>query len=228
MTKHNEASRRLFLKQAVAFSSIMVFPTIITKAISGVDKPLTGLAGASERVNLACCGIGNQGGVDIKSLYDTGLCNIVALCDTDMGAPHTQKTLKQFPDVPRFQDFRVMFDKMGNQIEAITAGVPDHSHFPITMMALALGKHVYVEKPMARTFNEVELMMKAARKYNVATQMGNQGHSEANYFQFKAWTEAGIVKDITQITEFMNNGWRWHGMKVSDHFPEQPIPALKT
>jgi len=66
--------------------------------------------------------------------------------------------------------------------------------------------------------------MKGEEKHNVDYQMGNQGHSEENYFQFKAWTEAGIVKDITQITEFMNNGWRWHGMKVSDHFPEQPIP----
>ena len=66
--------------------------------------------------------------------------------------------------------------------------------------------------------------MKGEEKHNVDYQMGNQGHSEENYFQFKAWTEAGIVKDITQYTEFMNNGWRWHGMKVSDHFPEQPIP----
>ena len=53
---------------------------------------------------------------------------------------------------------------------------------------------------MARTFQEVELMMEGAKKYNVATQMGNQGHSEANYFQFKAWKDAGIIKDVTAIT----------------------------
>jgi predicted dehydrogenase len=155
MTKQNESSRRLFLKQAVALSALSAFPVILTKAMSGVNAPLAGLASAGERVNLACCGCGNQGGSDIKSLYDTGLCNIVALCDTDMGAPHTAKTLEKFPDVPRFQDFRKMFDKMSNQIDAVLVGVPDHSHFPITMMALALGKHVYVEKPMGRTFNEV-------------------------------------------------------------------------
>jgi len=131
------------------------------------------------------------------------LANIVALCDVDMGAPHTLEVMKMFPNVPRFQDFRKMFDKMGNQIDAITAGVPDFSHFPITMLAMSLGKHVYVEKPMARTFNEVELMMQGAQKYKVVTQMGNQGHSEANYFQFKAWTEAGIIKDVTAITAHM-------------------------
>ena len=39
----------------------------------------------------------------------------------------------------------------------------------------------------------------------VAAQMGNQGHSEANYFQFKGWTEAGIIKNVTKITAFMNS-----------------------
>jgi hypothetical protein len=136
--------------------------------------------------------------------------------------------LEQFPDVPRFQDFRTMFDKMGSQIEAVTIGVPDHSHFPITMMALGLGKHVYVEKPMARTFQEIELMMAAARKHpTVVTQMGNQGHSEANYFQFKAWTEAGIIKDVTAITAHMNGSRRWHGWDTAHaQFPPvQPVPG---
>ena len=206
MTKKNEASRRLFLKQAATLSSLMVFPTILTKAMSGIDAPTAGLAGANERINLACIGIGNQGGSDVFSLYDTGFCNIVALCDTEMGGQRTQKVLQKFPDVPRFQDFRKMFDKMANQIDAVLVGVPDHSHFAISMLAMSLGKAVYVEKPMGRTFNEVELMMNAARKYKVVTQMGNQGHSEANYFQFKAWTEAGIIKDVTAITAHMKFG----------------------
>ena len=42
---------------------------------------------------------------------------------------------------------------------------------------------------MARTFQEIEVMMRAEKKFGVVTQMGNQGHSEANYFQFKAWKE---------------------------------------
>ncbi|MEQ3273857.1 gfo/Idh/MocA family oxidoreductase, partial [Bacteroides thetaiotaomicron] len=45
---------------------------------------------------------------------------------------------------------------------------------------------------------------------NLATQVGNQGHSEANYFQFKAWMDAGIIKDVTAVTAHMNNPRRWH------------------
>ena len=95
------------------------------------------------------------------------------------------------------------------------------------MMAMSEGKHVYVEKPLSRTFLESELIMKAARKYpEVVTQMGNQGHSEANYFQFKAWKEAGIIKDVTAIMAHMNNPRRWHGWDPDiKKFPAaEPVP----
>ena len=216
-------SRRRFLKQALALSAISTAPGLLSGQVSSFGKP----ASPSDRVNLACIGIGNRGGEIINALHNTGLCNIVALCDVDMGAPHTLKIMEKFPDVPRFQDFRKMFDKMANKIDAVSVGTPDHSHFPVTMMAMALGKHVYVEKPLARTFHENELLMKAARKYNVATQMGNQGHSEGNYFQFKAWVEAGIIKDVTAITAHMNSARRWHGWDTGiTRFPAaQPVPG---
>lgn len=213
--------RRDFIKTGSAgFAGISILPAHLLGKKVGKIAP-------SEKVNLACCGIGNRGGAITKSLHDTGLANIVAFCDVDMGAPHTLQILKQFPDIPRFQDFREMFDKMGNQIEAVSVGTPDFSHFPIVMLAMSLGKHVYVEKPMARTFQEVELMMKGANKYNVATQMGNQGHSEGNYFQFKAWKDAGIIKDVTSISAHMNSRRRWHGFdpKMKQYPASEPVPA---
>lgn len=200
-------SRRTFLRNSILATSAL--------ALSRYSMAETKLAKPNERVNLACVGIGNRAGEIIRDLYKTGLCNIVALCDVDMGAPHTEAILKDFPDVPRFQDFRQMFDKMANQIDAVSIGTPDFSHFPVTMMAMDLGKHVYVEKPLARTFYENELLMQKAKKFpKVVTQMGNQGHSEANYFQFKAWKDAGIIKDVTRIDAHMNNARRWHGWDV--------------
>ncbi|MDR2810056.1 MAG: Gfo/Idh/MocA family oxidoreductase [Tannerellaceae bacterium] len=223
--KSTEISRRLFLKQAVTASAVSTIPSFWIPA-KARTMPTSPLISANDRVNLALIGVGNRGGEIAGELYNTGLCNIVALCDVDMGAPHTQAIISKFPNVPRFQDFRKMFDTMGNQIDAVTAGVPDHSHFPVTMEAMAHGKHVYVEKPMARTFNEVELMMKGEKKYGVVTQMGNQGHSEGNYFQFKAWLDAGIIKDVTAVTAHMNSPRRWHGWdpKITDFPAAEPIP----
>jgi predicted dehydrogenase len=213
--------RRSFLKGVLAAGT---YSMIAPRFVFAAGSP-------NAKVNLAICGIGNRGGEVLQSLHKTGLCNIVALCDTEMGGPRTQAALKQFPDVPRFQDFRKMFDKMGKQIDAVTVATPDFSHFPIAMLAMSLGKHVYCEKPMGHSFRQIELMMAAEKKYKVGAQMGNQGHSDPNYFQFKAWTEAGIIKNVTKITAFMNNPRRWHDTakfsfsKVTDYLPEEPVPS---
>lgn len=212
--------RRSFLKTAAALSAASAFPYFVVRA---KDAPK---AGPNERVNVACCGIGGRGADVVNGLAATGLMNIVAVCDTDMGAAATAKILKKYPDVPRFKDFRQMLDKMGNQIDAVTAGVPDHAHFPIAMMAMGLGKHVYSEKPMAHTFNEIDLMMAAEKKHKVAAQMGNQGHSDGNYFQFKAFVEAGIIKNVHKVVGHMNGVRRWHKWNgnVTGMPAGQPVP----
>lgn len=204
-------SRRHFLKTAVAASTVY---SILPGSVLG----------ANEKVNLACIGIGGRGGGIAKSMHATGLAKVVALCDVNMGGKNTSEVAKRFADVPKFSDFRKMFDKMANQIDAVTIGVPDHSHFPIAMQAMALRKHLYVEKPLAHTFQEVELMMKAEKKYKVAAQMGNQGHSGNNFFQFKAWVEAGIIKDVYKVTSYMNKSRRWHGWKITGYPTGEKMP----
>lgn len=192
--------------------------------------------GANKKVNLAAIGIGQQGGNILRTFAQDPNVNIVALCDVDIESSGPVISWKdgegwmsekstpaanaaRFPNVPKFRDFRVMFDKMGNQIDAVCIGVPDHSHFPIAMASMMLGKHVYVEKPLARTFQECELLMKAEKKYGVVTQMGNQGHSGDNYFQFKAWKDAGIIKDVTHVDASMNGARRWHKYGTVNSFP---------
>jgi len=180
--------------------------------------------GANEKVNVAFIGCGGMGNSDAKSVNGTGLVNVVALCDVAMGTGHTADTEKLFPQAKKFRDFREMFDKMGDQIDACTVATPDHSHFPISMLAMSLGKHIYVEKPLAHTFQEIELMMAAEKKYGVSCQMGNQGHSGGNYHQFKLWKEEGVIKDVTKVTAFMNSGRRWHGWKFDDFPQAEPMP----
>lgn len=206
--KTNDNSRRQFLKHAAALSATTVIPSLFTNKIKSETKNTVLIN--NEKINLAFIGIGNRGNEVAKEFIKTGLCNITVLCDVDMGAKHTLEITNMLPEALRFKDFRKMFDNSANKFDAVVICTPDHSHFPITMEAMAHGKHVYVEKPLARTFYECELLMQAEKKYGVITQMGNQGHSEANYFQFKAWKDAGIIKDVTAVTAHMNNPRRWH------------------
>ncbi len=208
----NSLSRRRFLQTTAAAGA--AFSLIPGRVM-----------GANEKVNVACIGIGGRGGGVAKTLNSKeDLSNIVALCDVDLGSGRTQEVANMFPDVPKFKDFRVMFDKMGKDIDAVSIGVPDHSHFPIAMTAMSLGKSLYVEKPLAHTFQEVELMMAAEKKYKVAAQMGNQGHSGNNYFQFKEWVKAGIIKDVTRVDAYMNKSRRWHGWEIDGFLKGAKLP----
>lgn len=212
--------RRDFLKGALTAGSFAFLPSGVFGALESQRRRI----GPNEKVDVAIVGIGNRG-VDVsKALHATGIANIVALCDTEIGAPRTEATLKAFPGLPQFRDFRAMFDKMGSQFDAVAVVTPDHSHFPVAMLAMAQGKGVYVEKPLAHSFRQIELLMAAEKRHRVACQMGNQGHSEANYFQFKAWVDAGIIRNVTKITAFMNSPRRWHGMDVSGYMPGEPTP----
>lgn len=207
-------SRRDFLRAAGAASAFTILPSW-----SADELP------PSERVNLACCGCGGQGGQDINTLFGTGLANIVALCDVDANGTGATAMRKKFPEAKFYDDFRKMFDEMAGKIDAVLVGVPDHAHFPICMQAMALGKAVYCEKPLGHTFEENELLMAAAKKHKVVTQMGNQGHSGGNYFQFKAWSEAGIIKDVTHVDAYMNGARRWHKYGPITGYPEaEPMP----
>lgn len=218
------ANRRKFIHDTVLAATGLAYAGSPIKLTAASYRRIIG---ANARVNLAMVGVGNRGAEDIDQFDKTGLANIVAMCDVDMGAPHTQKSIAKFSNAKKFKDFRKMFDQMSNQFDAVAAAIPDFSHFAVCALALHMGKHIYSEKPLTRTFHEAELLIKYARQHpQLATQMGNQGHSEANYFQFKAWKDAGIIKDVTAITAHMNNSRRWHGWDtdIKKYPPKEPVP----
>ena len=195
-------SRRSFLQAALAAGS---FPFVPALAAGKPWRP-------GEKVRLACVGIGQQAWNDIKSFEHTGLVEIAALCDTDLKGRQCAAALKRYPAAPRFTDFRKMLDAMAGKIDAVAVMNPDFSHFPALMDAMRRGLPVFTVKPLAHTFEECELLMKAVAKYGVATQMGNQGHSGANYYQFKHYVETGVidVSKLTRLVAHMNNSRRWH------------------
>ncbi|MBT8038411.1 MAG: Gfo/Idh/MocA family oxidoreductase [Verrucomicrobiae bacterium] len=224
------STRRSFIKKSALFGGLSILPShwVLGQNASSGHAP-------SGQINLAAVGIGNKGLATIKMAHGTGLCNIVALCDVDLKGAHTQEALKLFASTGNqptgrkaklFTDFRKMFDSMADEIDAVLISTPDHAHFACTILAMSLGKHVYTEKPLTHTFGQAErLIQMAAKNPTLATQMGNQGYSGANYFQFKAWAEAGIVKDITRITAHMSRPRRWHDWGTNaSAYPNEPTP----
>lgn len=196
-----------------------------TAAVAAGATLLPGLSGCRQnKINVAVIGVGGRGEASWKECLNE---NVVALCDvSDMAAAEGFKT---FPKARRFKDFRVMFDKMANEIDAVIVATPDHVHFAAAMAAMQLGKHVYVEKPLAHNIWQLRTLRKAAKHYKVITQMGNQGHATMGIRYIKEWYEAGILGNVKEVIAWFDGpGFDPQGyfVKPADYPPkEEPVPA---
>ena len=68
---------------------------------------------------------------------------------------------KQLPHAKKYKDFRIMLAEMGDKIDAVLVGTPDHTHAVAAMAAMKAGKHVYCEKPLAHSVAEVRALRKS-------------------------------------------------------------------
>src|SRR5438132_4743105 len=148
------------------------------------------------KLNVAGIGIGSRGGADVAEVAGLGH-NIVAVCDVD--EKYAAKEFAKYADAKRFKDYRVMLDKMGKEIDAVVIGTPDHTHAVIAMEVMRHGKHVYCEKPLAHSVDEVRKLMAASQQYKVVTQLGNQGHSSDTIRRVCEWVWAGAIGRVHTI-----------------------------
>jgi hypothetical protein len=171
-----------------------------------------------DKLNVASIGCGGQGGTDLNAASLTE--NIVALCDVDDA--RASANFKKFEKQPKYKDFRVMLDKEGKNIDAVTIGIPDFMHATVALACMQRGKHVYVEKPLTRTPWEAQLLRDAAIKYKVATQMGNQGFShECNRVAAEiVWS--GAIGDVTEAHFSVTPGTHPTGLQALP--PEESVP----
>jgi predicted dehydrogenase len=166
-------------------------------AFTFVPRHVLGIAGqpsANNRLNIAGIGVGGRGASDIEGVSSE---NIAFLCDADLS--RAAGTIKKHPQAKLYRDFREMLEKEHKNIDAVVIGAPDHIHAPAAVMAMKMGKHVYVEKPMAHTIYEARRMTEVAKETGVVTQMGNQGHAGAGlrlYWEFIKDGAIGTVREV--------------------------------
>ncbi|HOR97158.1 MAG TPA: Gfo/Idh/MocA family oxidoreductase [Kiritimatiellia bacterium] len=217
-------SRRRF----VAASSLAAFGfRIVPRHVLGAP----GQPPPSERLNLGLIGIGGMGKSHAGIFSTIPSVRIAALCDVDM--TRATDVLKQYPDLPFHKDYRVMLEKEKG-LDAVAIATPDHTHAPISLLAMKLGKHVYCQKPMAHTIEEARLMANVAAETKTVTQMGNQGHAGEGLRLTKEWLDAGVIGAVKEIhvwtdRPIMNMGakavrvWYSNGQRRPTATP--PVPA---
>jgi predicted dehydrogenase len=181
--------RRSFLKNTTgALAASSVFPTF---AIGKSGQS------ANSKLNVAFIG---SGGWIAQQPYQQGCSeeNLVAFCDVDSG--QCAENMKSWRTTqPFFEDFRVMFDKMHKEIDAVVVSTPDHTHFAATLAAMERGIHVYTQKPLTHNIWQARTLLKARERYQVVTQMGNQGHAGDGIRQSVEAYRAGLIGEVAQV-----------------------------
>lgn len=217
--KGSEISRRQFLgKSAMATAGFMIVPRHV------LGGP--GQTAPSDLLNIGCVGVGGKGSSDIRSLSSE---NIIALCDVDdiqtarflKSRRNTPEKLAMYEKAGKYRDFRVMLEKE-KSIDAITVSTPDHNHAVIAMMAIKMGKHVFVQKPLTHTIKEARFLEKAAKEHNIVSQMGNQGHAGEGARLINEWIWDGAIGDVREAHVWTNRPIWPQGINAPKEIPSVP------
>jgi predicted dehydrogenase len=178
--------RRRFVGDVAAGAAF----TIVPRHVLG-----RGYRPPSDTLSVACIGVGGMGRNDVRGM--TGE-TIYALCDVDWR--QAEDAFTTHSQAKRYKDFREMLAKDAANIDLVTVSTPDHAHAAAVMAALRAGKHVYCQKPLARTLGEVRtIMAESTRRPRQVTQMGNQGHAGEGTRQIREWVEAGAIGTVREV-----------------------------
>jgi predicted dehydrogenase len=228
-TSSSGTTRRTFLKEAVAAAAGFTIVPRHAIARSGATPPsdLLNIAG------VGVGGMGRANLINLSSQNIVALCDVdweyankgferlATTIEETKGRLDSAKTpaerqrmedriagaqrLKDvhLPKVPKYTDFREMFEKQ-KDIDAVLVATPDHLHAVIASAAMDLGKHVYVQKPLTWSVAEARYLAKKARDKKVATQMGNQGHSSDDARVINEHIAAGTIGDVRDVHVWTN------------------------
>ncbi len=195
-----KSSRRSFLKHSAAAAALPVF---------GIPNILASRA-PNEKLGIAVIGVGGQGTGKVGTALGERLVALVDVDDERLGEA-VKKVEAKVKEPSTFHDYREMFDKLGKDIDAVLISTPDHHHAPAAIRAIQLGKSVFCEKPLTHCLYEARTLTEAAKKYKVATQMGNQGHSGEGYRRLCEYLWAGAIGNVTETHSKMDRSFGGSG-----------------
>jgi predicted dehydrogenase len=202
-------SRRRFLRQSAAAPAALLILS---------NSRLAFTYAANSKLSIAAIGVGGQGRSDLDSLPASEV-DIVALCDVDQA--RAADTFKKYPQAKRFTDFRRMLDQIDKDIEAVLVATPDHTHAVAAVAAMRRNKHVYCEKPLARTVHEARVMRETAARAGVVTQMGNQGSASRHLRRACELVWGEVIGDVREAHVWFDGG----NAPMQRPTDSPPIPA---
>lgn len=202
-------TRREFIgRTSAAAAGLIILPSHVIGGL-GHTPP-------SDKLNIAAIGVGvgGKGKVNLENMVGQ---NIVALCDVDWD--YAAPVFKTYPNAILYKDYREMLDNQ-KDIEAVVIATPDHSHYHPASMAMKMGKHVYVQKPLTHSIWEARELTRLSRICGVATQMGTEGHSSDTVRELTELIQSGVIGEIREVHTWTNRPIWPQGM-------DRPVKKVK-
>ena len=205
-------SRRTFVLGTAAASGTFFIPST---RLFGQELP-------KKQLRLAVVGSGGIGVMTRKELVKAGA-TVAALCDVN--ASVLAKQAAEFPGIPTYTDWRKLFAH-AKDFDAVAVCTPDHTHAIIALHAMRLGKHVYVQKPLAHAFEECAMLMKEQDRSGVVAQMGNQHLPHT--LKTRAALAANVIGPVKEVWCWTDRPAGWWPQGMTAYPPAQPLPSCYT
>ena len=210
----SSTSRRQFLARSASAAASFGFPAIVHSR------------SPNAKLNVVFIGVGGRGASNIVGVTGMSVVppkpakegakappapkvpdeNVIALCDVN--GMNLDRAASVFPGAQTFRDFRKLYDTLkADEIDAVVVSTTEHTHAYATLPALLMKKPVYCEKPLTHNVAEARLITKAAAEAGVATQMGTQIHSSANYRRVVELIQSGAIGKVSEAHVCVSRAW---------------------
>ena len=208
--KNQGTTRRSFLTSSAMAGFFISASSIYGQAVKAGD----------DKLRILKVGSGGMGNADFNSLTGNGGI-ITGVCDVN--PRELEGKAKKFPGIPTFSDYRKMLSKINpSSYDAVCVSTADHTHATIALAAMRLKKHVYVQKPLAHSYEECEMLIAAAKKYGVVTQMGNQGHP--GVYRYERLLQNNFWGDILAVHSWTDRAKGWWPQGMTGPAKEEKMP----
>ena len=241
---HESNSRRVSRRQFLGAMGAGAAFAIVPRAVLGGE----GRTAPGNKTTLASIGLGGQGHVDLFNFLQLSEVQVVAVCDVNregggyiswdwmqgkeqkLGGREParrlvnehyakQRGVGKFEGCRAYADYRELLER--EDVDGVVIATPDHTHAVVTMAAIGKRKHVYCEKPLAYTVGEVRKVTEAARRADVATQLGNQGQASEEARLTQEIILDGVIGAVREVHVVLGPRF-WDPPAMGSRPPETP------
>lgn len=199
-----------------------------TSALAGAGFILPGstwghrLAGANDTINIGLIGANGMGFNNLRSFLKNDGCRCVGIADIDENVyrKRAEELEKAGVKAPRYYaDYRRLLED--KEVDVVIIGTPDHWHCLQLVHALEAGKAVYLEKPIGNSMAEIDIMLRAQKRYPRLVQVGQWQRSQPHFVDAIAYVHSGQLGRIRTTKAWAYIDWKGPVPKV----PDGPVPA---